>query len=391
MLQKAPEGGSDTDDAIFPELIRIGHRFRAFEDGGGLPSLGKLPSHLRRFPAFVSHLVRALDEATVTHGIGKTLFENRHGCNDCPIPQDVVLATRRLVASAVAMHVGPFSSEHHSQAGGPAANFCLGLWEGILSGLQDPDLLQMDFLWNGCDAGYDAPIPRSHLFRASKDVPNVDTPLRTSTLGGNYQSVKMHEERAWEKLQKRIAKGWIQGPYELQQLQHTFGEKVCVGKLAAILEDDATGKLRIVHDGTVGGSGPNISISVEDATANPSIADVRSCIAPGSCFSALKLDVESAHHLLYTKVKDQGLQCFQWTGAQHGKQGFYYWSANAQGMKHTPYYWERVGAALLRCIVGLITVGHHPSWAFRYMYGSYGNYCDLEGTRGSVRPYFHLE
>ena len=212
--------------------VNAGRKVRPFEDGGGIPSQGKLVAHKRSIPQFAICLRKCLDEISINYGIAKLLVRVADGCSACPLPDSTIIAARSsLSALLVSQGVGNFDPALNCTRGGPSANFCLGLWEGILRGLNDPDLDQLDFLWNGCDAGFDAPLPRTSIFRAAptqdgQPAPEMD---HDSVPGNNYSSVHMYERLAWEKIHARLQKQWIAGPFSFGTLRERFGKKLFLG------------------------------------------------------------------------------------------------------------------------------------------------------------------
>ena len=100
-------------------------------------------------------------------------------------------------------------------------------------------------------------------------------------MGPNYSSVEGCREFAREKFEEDVAEG-LMAKMTLGEFKARYGEHRAVAALAVIVEDEATGKMRMIHDATHGVR-VNHRIKCRDKIRSPGAREKKQLLRCASC------------------------------------------------------------------------------------------------------------
>ena len=169
------------------------------------------------------------------------------------------------------------------------------------------------------------------------DLPGADN--------SNYQSVTCRRNLILEELEKEVAFGRMLR-FNEREAYSIYGEKLVIASLGAI-EKDGGQSVRVLTDGTH--HVPiNPSIRLRDADRGPQAPDLRRIQQEQATLEAdamgLIVDIKSAHRLIPIHPDDHHLvACRLDSGGP-----IYVNVVGTFGISSAPYWWSRVGSALLR-------------------------------------------
>ena len=330
---------------------------RPFEDGGGLPSQGKLPHHMRRISARAVAVRSVLWKNVLEMKLAQRLLSHLAAPSDAPLVSQVE-------ADQVAHDLGCTLQTwgYSCDLGiGPGQPLRLGLLQALAAALGDLDAGYCNLLREGVPV-FDFSAPGVFEERQAEVDDQADL-CDGNYVGeaGNYGSVEINSQLAWEKLQDRLSKKFVDGPFSKEELFQMF-PRHGTGKLAAILEDPEAGKLRLVYHPAQ----QNEATVLRHKPRYASAKDARAIMGEkgSSDLWLAKIDVKDAHHIIRQRIEDQGIFMFEWDQAV-GVRGWYRWTRLPFGARSTSAWWDRLGALLVRIQVAVLSWDHLPSWVLR--------------------------
>ena len=127
------------------------------------------------------------------------------------------------------------------------------LIRGLLEAAGDPDREFLLRAEEGLPLGILEPLPRTpHIFEEQVKWPLDNSPWEPApSWVPNYHSVKDHESYVREKFEEDVAEGLMER-MSLREFQERYGEGRAIAALAVIVEDETTGKKRVIHDASHG-------------------------------------------------------------------------------------------------------------------------------------------
>ena len=225
-----------------------------FHDGGCLSSPGRWPWGRRKYPEGKwKELRRELEEKVVKFAGGeselqKECFRMMSGERGCSLVQDEELLED--LRSTLRRFVGRSKEETQAEAGQP---FRLELIKSLLEDAGDPDCQFLEKAKTGLPVGVLEELERTpESFErqtkwALEDDPTVEAELHRE----NYPSAEEHEEHLRSHLEKEVEEGLVIKMSE-KEFVEKYGNHRAVAALAVLVEDELTGKKRVIHDATHG-------------------------------------------------------------------------------------------------------------------------------------------
>ncbi|CAK9107239.1 unnamed protein product, partial [Durusdinium trenchii] len=172
----------------------------------------------------------------------------------------------------------------------------------------------------------------------------------------NYVSAAEHEKYLTEHLEQEVAEGLMTKMGE-ETFVATYGEDRAVAALAVLVEDEVTGKKRVIHDGTHGVM-VNHKIRCRDKVRMPGPREKRTLLeeyeAEQKTVLSLVGDFAKAHRRFKYAVEEQGFLACK---ASSGSNIVYVNKVGTFGIASTPYWWARLSAALMRLVYWVLGEG----------------------------------
>eukprot|EP00913_Durusdinium_trenchii_P023640 g22210.t1 len=233
----------------------------------------------------------------------------------------------------------------------PGQPFFLDLLKGVLEKAGDPDWRFLEQAKSGLPLGVLQELPRTpDIFEEQ-----VKWSLEGEDWGeavwqkSNYLSAEEHEKYLVEHLEQEVAEGLMVKMIEEEFIQR-FGENRAVAALAVLVEDELTGKKRVIHDGTHGVM-VNHRIRCRDKVRMPGPREKRALLEEyeEERLAVLSLvgDFAKAHRRFKYAEEEQGfLACKAATESEV----VYVNQVGTFGIASTPYWWARLSAALMRVV-----------------------------------------
>ena len=165
----------------------------------------------------------------------------------------------------------------------------------------------------------------------------------------NYTSAEEHEKYLVEHLEQEVSEG-LMVKMEEGAFVEKFGDNRAVAALAVLVEDELTGKKRVIHDGTHGVR-VNHRIKCRDKVRMPGPREKRALLeeyeAEHRAVLSLVGDFAKAHRRFKYAEEEQGfLGCKSSTQSST----VYVNQVGTFGVASTPYWWARLSAALMRLV-----------------------------------------
>ena len=172
----------------------------------------------------------------------------------------------------------------------------------------------------------------------------------------NYVSAAEHEKYLTEHLEQEVAEGLMTKMGE-EAFVATYGEDRAVAALAVLVEDEVTGKKRVIHDGTHGVM-VNHKIRCRDKVRMPGPREKRALLeeyeAEQKTVLSLAGDFAKAHRRFKYAVEEQGFLACK---ASSSSNTVYVNKVGTFGIASTPYWWARLSAALMRLVYWVLGEG----------------------------------
>ena len=168
---------------------------------------------------------------------------------------------------------------------------------------------------------------------------------------GNWPAAEAEPDTIDDLLTKEIYAGWVvKTTFAQEQAQAHWPRGIAIGKLYLVRAEGRDP--RLVLDSAVCGVNPRCHLP--ERVSLPMASDL--CLAfqpedPPTAFIAASLDFKAAHNQVQVKADEHGLLMFQ-----HRDTLFYYRVCHF-GARFSAYWWQRVGALLLRILHNLLAHG----------------------------------
>eukprot|EP00438_Fugacium_kawagutii_P035385 Skav201844 [mRNA] locus=scaffold484:280511:282334:- [translate_table: standard] len=213
----------------------------------------------------------------------------------------------------------------------------------------DPDYGFLERAQVGLPLGVSEDLPRTPaIFEKQtkwslEDDPSVEWCLAKE----NYVSAAEHKEHLRKHLEAEVDEG-LMSKVDEKVFEERYGRRRAVAALAVLVEDEVSGKKRIIHDGTHG-IGVNNRIHCKDKVRMPGPREKRAVLeemsAEKEVVMALVGDFEKAHRRFLYQESERGyLGC----KVEEGDGSVYINHVGTFGIASTPYWWARISGALLR-------------------------------------------
>ena len=338
-----------------------------FHDGGCLMSQGRWGISKRKFPEEQrwQELRKKLRSAVACAaggevGLEKECFSMSRGESGCRLVQDEGL--RREVVKALEDFCPAEEGLSQAAEGQP---FKLRLMRALLREAGDGDCEFLGEAEVGFPVGVTRPLPRTPLaFERQVEWSLHYDPADAYVLErANYPSAKEHEDHLRRHLEEEVAEGLIE-KMTRRQFEKEFGDQRAVASLAVLVEDEATGKKRVIHDGSHGVK-VNHRIRCLDKLRMPGGREKRMLLgqfkrAKDVVFSLIG-DFGKAHRRFKYARSEQGFLACR---VKEEEDTIYVNKVGTFGISSTPYWWGRLSAALLR--LGHVLLGPSPIEALLY-------------------------
>eukprot|EP00435_Cladocopium_sp_Y103_P063578 s369_g25.t1 len=322
-----------------------------FHDGGGLSSPGRWRRDKRKFPSTEEwrSTRRKLEQKVVEHAGGlaeveKEFFKMTRGGNHFKLVRDEGLLAE--VRAILKESLGLSEEALGVPEGQP---FHLRLLKEALEKAGDCDYEFLERACVGLPLGVLEQLPRTPgIFEQQvKWALDYDPGAVWSLEKSNYMSAVEHEGHLREHLEAEVDMGLVTKMTD-GDFESTYGDDRAVAALAVLVEDETTGKKRVIHDGTHG-IGVNNRIRCRDKVRMPGPREKRSVLeelaVSQEVVMALVGDFEKAHRRFLYQAAERGfLAC-----RVSEDDGFVYINnVGTFGIGSTPYWWARISGALIR-------------------------------------------
>ena len=323
-----------------------------FHDGGGLASPGRWPPERRKkleeeVWVAVRHQLRL--EAVRSLGsvaeVEREAFRMTRGGEAFSLVRDA--AFLRRIREVLSEKLG-IMDQAEPEEGQP---FFLGLMKEVLRKAGDPDWAFLEQAKTGFPLGVLNELPRTPEVFEEQLRWNLESDGwgEAALQKSNYASAEEHEKYLVEHLEQEVSEG-LMVKMEEDAFVEKFGDNRAVAALAVLVEDEITGKKRVIHDGTHGVR-VNHRIKCRDKVRMPGPREKR----------ALLEEYEAEHHAVLSLVGDFAKAHRRFKYAEE-EQGFLGCKSSTQsstvyvnqvgtfGVASTPYWWARLSAALMRLV-----------------------------------------
>ena len=284
----------------------------------------------------------------------------------------------------------------------PGQPYRLHLIQALAETLGDEDAKLPTTVEGGVVLGDKEPLPDSGLWplKEERKAEAADPSAEYIVWGSNYSSMEELEELVIPKIQTDVDRGWASPPFEWDQLCQELGmpewadvdplkdrERVAPpavgvrkgeskrvdakleqvpaefasGRLGAVLENAATGKCRVVFDGTAGGVNPRTAL--RETLQTPGLEDMQAALAYFLLFwevflDAIKVDVSAAFKGILLAASEWRRTIFFFRGHWH------FYKVLPFGMKASAYWWVRFYALIHRVIQGILAFVPHAGFMY---------------------------
>lgn len=349
-----------TDD---PVLVQSGFKVRPLRDGGGKPSLGRRPPHLRPRSnlADLGDQIRTAAAAFTS----KVQASIHQGERMHPFTSEELRSVRDLIGSTLGM------TRQQSENITEGQPFHLDLIHSLAKALGDIDYEYPKDIKPGVPLGVTSPTWTSPGVWPSKDELKGESSewddIAHPEGRDNYPSARDFAPQVRQTFVEEVTLGMVEGPFTKAEAAQRCGcmeDELCPGPLAAIDEGD---KIRTIYDGSWGRANAHIQQNTTEKTTAPTVMDCVQAIhwlrtvqrvplapvalgterqwcppGPETTWSILKADVTKAHRRI--KITPEGWK-FQ---VAHLEGEWWINKVGTYGMASAQLYWGRMAALLLR-------------------------------------------
>ena len=330
-----------------------------FHDGGGLASPGRWPSSRRKKlqeEKWVKVRLQLRLEAVKRLGsvseVEKEAFKMARGGDCFSLVRDEGFLCR--IRSILAEGLGiPLQSD--PEEGQP---FFLKLMSGVLEEAGDPDWRFLEQARTGLPLGVLNELPRTPEIFEEQLKWNLEAEDWGSAAWqkDNYSSAAEHEKYLTEHLEQEVHEG-LMTKMDEEEFIKLYGENRAVAALAVLVEDEVTGKKRVIHDGTHGVM-VNHRIRCRDKVRMPGPREKRALLeeyaAEKTTVLSLVGDFAKAHRRFKYMEEEQGFLACR---ASAESKTIYVNKVGTFGVASTPYWWARLSAALMRLVYWVLGDG----------------------------------
>lgn len=223
-----------------------------FHDGGCLSSPGRWDLAKRRHPAgedwdgFRAKRKIVVEAAGGESGLERECFSMARGESGCRLVRNEELRERLLDEMQSFCGGGPEMRE--VVEGKP---FRLRAIREVLRMAKDGDFEFLKEAEAGFPLGVKFPLPRTpNSFERQVDwALKHDLTVECALAKPNYPSAEEHEAHLRDHLEEEVREGLVT-KMTLQEFEQRYGEERAISALAVLVEDEATGKKRVIHDGS---------------------------------------------------------------------------------------------------------------------------------------------
>eukprot|EP00435_Cladocopium_sp_Y103_P030315 s433_g7.t1 len=322
-----------------------------FHDGGGLSSPGRWQRGKRRFPMSKEwrSMRRKLEEKVVEYAGGpveleKEFFRMTKGGDQFKLVRDEVLLgeVRQMLKHSLGL-------EENALEVPEGQPFLLRLLKGALEKAGDCDYEFLERACVGLPLGVLEPLPRTPgIFEQQvKWALDYDPGAVWSLEKANYMSAVEHEGHLRDHLEAEVKMGLVT-KMSLEEFESTYGKNRAIAALAVVVEDEVSGKKRVIHGGTHE-IGVNNRIRCRDKVRMPGPREKR-CVLEELAVSkevvmALVGDFEKAHRRFLYQASERGFLACRVSSEDNF---VYVNNVGTFGIGSTPYWWARISGALIR-------------------------------------------
>ena len=248
----------------------------------------------------------------------------------------------------------PHPATWEPEAGQP---YRLSILRGLGKATQDRDLALLAHLETGVPTGAITPLPSSFQWPSQDTVDLNDLPP-LELCWGNWKAAEEMPEVVAELLQKELDNKWVvETPYTQTEAKEAFLEGVAIGKLNVVIAEGRDP--RLVLDSSI--CNVNGRCQLPERVALPTALDIRLATLdadPHSAFVGAGLDFKAAHKQVKVRPEEHGLLMFRCRGK------LYHYVVCHFGGRFSAYWWQRVGAFLLRQCHELLAFAPHKAWLY---------------------------
>ena len=359
-----PEGHRLQGGQGEPRGSYVQGRLRPFHDGGGLCSPGRWPLERRSHAegAAWQELRLRIRRAVLRRMRSEKELEREAfrmaagGENGCAMARDETLQEEiRDILAEWLQEQGLEDPKVLDVA--PGQPLRLRLIRGLLEAAGDPDREFLLRAEEGLPLGILEPLPRTpHVFEEQVKWPLDNSPWEpVLSWVPNYHSVKDHESYVREKFEEDVAEGLMER-MSLRDFQERYGEDRAIAALAVIVEDETTGKKRVIHDASHGVR-VNHRIKCRDKIRAPGAREkkmlLREMKAKKKTAFSVVGDISKAHRRYKHQASEHGFMGCQVDDKEElegdpGSQSVYVNKVGTFGLSPASYWWTRIAACGLR-------------------------------------------
>ena len=222
----------------------------------------------------------------------------------------------------------------------------------------DPDLALLRHMERGVPTGIFEPIPSSHQWPPASEHKESEALTQLDLCTGNWKAADEHPQEVAALIAKEAEQGWVEKTdMSLEEAKAFWPKGVALGKLNVVFAEGNAP--RLVLDSTICGVNPRCYIP--ERVALPMAADLRLATQPHDshgAFIGASLDFKAAHKQVKIRPEDRGLLLFSHLNV------LYHYKVCQFGARFSAYWWQRVGAFLMRHIHSLLSFMPHKAWLY---------------------------